>query len=160
MLPFYWNIERVSSEYYIDVKEYDGSDAVKAYDSLKNKSCSNYEEGEIPINAMVCNFKVYNGKLRQDNDEFVYWLRVPCFTDGTDIQGDWEHSDLINAFIKWNQNNFIKDGNANGGNTFWSYNIFKDREFAYRSSVFIIDNFGRTSTNGFITKGQVDWNTK
>jgi hypothetical protein len=154
MLPFYWNIEKVSSDKYINVSEYAPEDALTAYERLSGRSCSAYQEGDIPLNAMVCNFKVYNGKYTQSEDKYVYHLRVPCFTRGTDIQADRSNSTLISSFINWNQHNFIKDGNANGGNTFWSYNITQDREYAFRSSVFVIDNFGRTSTNKFVNRGE------
>jgi hypothetical protein len=43
--------------------------------------------------------------------------------------------------VKWNQGNFIKDGN-NGGNTFWSLDPNDDnRKYAFASSVGIIEKF-------------------
>ncbi len=59
------------------------------------------------------------------------------------MQKDWEKSDLIQSFIKRNTSNF----NDGGGNTMWSYNIINDQNFKFRSSVFLIDNFGRSDTN-------------
>jgi hypothetical protein len=103
---------------------------------------------------MVCNFKVYNGKELQSRGNYVYDIVVPCFTTGTDIQADRSSSPLISSFINRNHNNFIKDGNANGGDTFWSYNITNNRGYAFRSSVFVIKRFG----DG-ITENTREWKT-
>jgi hypothetical protein len=156
MLPFYWNVEKVDEKYYTQLGV-NTSNAVNTYNDYVRNShqCNATDEGKIAIDAMVCTFRVYNGKYQQSDNKYVYELRVPCFTRGTDIQGDWQNSPLISKWITWNKNNFVKDGNANGGNTFRSYNILNNtREFAFRSSVFIIDNFGRTSTYGYINKGE------
>ncbi|MDR0282152.1 MAG: hypothetical protein LBI53_02225 [Candidatus Peribacteria bacterium] len=68
---------------------------------------------------------------------------------------DWEKSDLIQSFIGRNTSNF----NDGGGNTMWSYDIKNDRGFAFRSSVFLIENFGRTDTNGKWTD-EGEWKRK
>ncbi|MDR2415450.1 MAG: hypothetical protein LBD75_02305 [Candidatus Peribacteria bacterium] len=117
---------------------------------MQGQSCSTL--GAIALNAMVCNFKIYNGKELQSQGNYVYDIEGPCFTQGTDVQADWSSSPLISSFINWNQHNYIKDGNANGGNTFWSYNITNNKSYAFRSSVFIIDNFGNTDTNNKLVK--------
>ncbi|MDR2190441.1 MAG: hypothetical protein LBP53_04565 [Candidatus Peribacteria bacterium] len=80
---------------------------------------------------MVCVFKVYNGKEMQSKGDSIYEIEVPCFTKGTDIQYDWEKSNLIKSFLN--------------NNKFTSYSINNTRGYAFRSSVFVIDNFGNTS---------------
>jgi hypothetical protein len=85
---------------------------------------------------MICTFKVYDGDHLQSNASAVYTIKMPCFT--TDSK--W-NTPAIQSFIRWNNNNFIKDGNANGGKTFWSLSE-NDRNFAFQSSVAILKNFG------------------
>jgi hypothetical protein len=80
MLPFYWNIEKIDDKYYTEVDNYDNSESLLAYDKLAGKSCAEDDNGKIPLNAMVCNFMVYNGKNLQSEGKYVYSLRVPCFT--------------------------------------------------------------------------------
>ena len=78
MLPFYWNIEKVSDEFYTESSE--NTDALSAYTSRAGRSCSEADEGKIPLNAMVCNFRIYNGRDLQSQERYVYALKVPCFT--------------------------------------------------------------------------------
>ena len=129
MLPFYWNIERIGTDndHYVEIRNYEYRDALDNYDRLQGSSCQDYEHGDIALNAMVCNFKVYNGTELQSKGNYLYNIEVPCFTRGSDIQRDWSSSALISSFVNWNHNNFIKDGNSNGGDTFWSYNIDNNR---------------------------------
>jgi hypothetical protein len=130
MLPFYRNIGKVSKDYYTTL-DIDPSNAVKTYDNYKRdpQSCyadkdndgKNDNDGKIAINAMVCNFKVYNrDHIQSKNDDYVYQLRVPCFTNGTNMQYDRSRSSLISDFINQNQKLAI-EGNID---TFRSYNIF------------------------------------
>ncbi|MDR2541052.1 MAG: DUF11 domain-containing protein [Candidatus Peribacteria bacterium] len=147
MLPFYRNIEKVDEDSYTELGV-DVENVIDTYDRYKkgNQSCNSANEGKIALDAMVCTFRVYNGENIQSDDDYVYELRVPCFTKGSDIQRDRQSSSLISKWIDWNKHNFIKGGNDNGGNTFRSYNILNNnRGFAFRSSVFVINNFGRTS---------------
>jgi uncharacterized repeat protein (TIGR01451 family)/fimbrial isopeptide formation D2 family protein len=143
MLPFYWNIEKVDREYYTTIGE--GSEnAVHTYNTYANanRSCRPDQAGKIALDAMVCNFRVYNGTHTQLDDKDVYEMDLPCFTKNTGWGNDWE-SNLLSSFIKWNHNNFIRGG----GDTFWSFNPVNDgRDFAFRSSLFVIDNFGGTDT--------------
>ncbi|GHV24386.1 hypothetical protein FACS1894176_00600 [Bacteroidia bacterium] len=115
MLPFYRNIEKVDEGYYTELGV-DAKDAVETYEKYereKNHSCNPADEGKMALDAMVCTFRVYNGESLQSANDYVYELKVPCFTKGTDIQGDRQNSTLISKWIEWNKNNFIKDGNAN-----------------------------------------------
>jgi len=74
MLPFYWNIEKIDNDQYVDVDGYDNEDAIEAYNRLSKNAglgdatnggktgltCDDYEHGDIALNAMVCTFRVYN----------------------------------------------------------------------------------------------------
>ncbi|MDR0608330.1 MAG: hypothetical protein LBG52_08600 [Candidatus Peribacteria bacterium] len=147
MLPFYWNIERIDGDKFSEMN----GDYANALNNYKKVDTSCTENGTIGLDTMICTFNVYNGqktqdKVKKERETPVYEITMPCFTKDTDRNKEW-NSNLLSAFIRWNQNNFIKDGNANGGNTFWSYNpISTTREFAFRSSMFVIDNFGNTTT--------------
>jgi uncharacterized repeat protein (TIGR01451 family) len=144
MLPFYRNIEKMGGEYTEINGDYE--DAIENYKDSRGDSCS--EEGAIALDAMVCTFKVYNGNATQSSGDPVYEIRVPCFTNKNikETNEAWK-SNLLSAFVNWNKNNFIKGTNADGGNTFRSFNpISNTRGFAFRSSMFVIDNFGNTTT--------------
>jgi hypothetical protein len=80
---------------------------------------------------------VYNGDYLQSSDNPLYTIQMPCFTTTT----NW-NSKAIQSFVRRNQNNFIKDGNANGGNTFWSLSENDGKTFTFKSSVAIITEFG------------------
>lgn len=139
-----------SSEHYEEVRGYSYRDSLRNYRDLQGESCD--QEGDIALNAMICTFKVYNGKEIQSQGNVVYEIELPCFTEGSDIQADRSSSPLISSFLNRNTNNFIKDGNFNGGNTFWSYDIRNDKNYRFRSSVFVIKDFGRggmSSTNEY-----------
>ena len=133
ILPFYWNVERLSTvaqegnyvEYKVNNYPYGEKDN---YSNILKSDCTDDEDGHIALNSMLCSFEVTDWKgnsVRTLNDQ-------PCLNSKTSkVQPallSWWADRSINKYAIWS-------------NSFRSFDLNNDKNYAFRSNVYYIDEF-------------------
>ena len=133
ILPFYWNVEKLSTvaqegnyvEYKVNNYPYGEKDN---YSNILKSDCTDDEDGHIALNSMLCSFEVTDWKgnsVRTLNDQ-------PCLNSKTSkVQPallSWWADRSINKYAIWS-------------NSFRSFDLNNDKNYAFRSNVYYIDEF-------------------
>ena len=156
VLPFYWNIEKLSESVISwDYVEYETSTykyGDNNYNSMYGQSCD--KKWTIALNSMLCSFKITNWTWK-----VVASWTYPCLSDEV---RNTENKPLIKNWIKWMEEEY-------GVNKPWkkvvrSLNTYGramwELWYVFRSNIQYIENFASTETTLWeykITLTKVDY---